>query len=268
MNKYFALLLFAGLCTVNPAPASACSPPRPDSPIYSASVSSSVPAKVVPRGAIQLKVPAQDYAQIGAAIFNVGKVTLRVKQVLNGKFSEPTVHLNTTNVDDCNSRFEPQFGDFFITVLPMAYSDGQPVLDRSAKQEFASIFYKSEELYDFENNEIPKFSEYSPMTHYSFYDPQKYACLYKENENVDAWNAETWRRCVGPGEYVALNCQRRQDGKLVCEQDDQGSIRPPELRRGYNFWNYHGTTISAVLLVCAILLGMVYFLLQKRLRRS
>ena len=267
MNKYFALFLFAGLCLANSKPASACSPPSPDSSIYSASVSSAVPAKVVPRGAIQLKVPAQDYAQMGAAIFNVGKVTLRVKQVLNGKFSEPTVRLNTTNVDDCNSWFEPQVGDFFITVLPMAYSDGEPVLDRSGKQEFASMFYKSEELHGFVNTEIPKFAEYSPMTDYSFYDPQKFACLFKENDNFN-WSAKAWRRCVGAGEYVTLKCERKQEAGLVCEQNDHDSIRPPELQRGYSFWNYYGMTISAILLVFAILLGMGYFLFRRKLRRS
>lgn len=268
MNKYFAMFFFAGLCSANPAPTSACSPPTHDSPTYSDNVASAVPAKVAPKGAIQLRVEAPDYEQMRADFFNVGKITLRVKQVVNGKFSAPTVRLNTTNVDDCNSRFEPQVGDFFITVLPMNYSDGKPVLDQSGKREFASLFYRDENPFEMENAKIPQFAEYSPRPSYSFYDPQKYACLYKENEIVDAWNAEVWRRCVGPGEYVSLNCERKQDEKLVCEQDDQGSIRPPELRRGYNFWNYHGTTISAVLLVCAILLGMGYFLLQKRLRRS
>lgn len=267
MNKYFALSFFAGLCFAN-SPASACSPPSPDSPIYSASVTSAVPAKVAPAGAIQLKVQAQDAAQMGAAIFNFGKITLRVKQVVNGKFSDPTLLLNTTNVDDCNSHFEPQVGDFFITVLPMNYSDGEPVIDRRGKQEFASLFYRSEESFEFENTKMPQFAEYSPVPRYSFYDPQKFACLYKENDNVDAWNAEAWRRCVGPGEYVALNCEQKQQGALVCKQDDHGSIRPPELRRGYNFGNYHGTTISAVLLVFAILLSMGYFLLKKKLRRS
>ncbi len=268
MNKYFALFCFAGLCSVNPTPASACSPPSPDSPIYSATVSSAAPAKVTPKGATQLKVEAQDYQRLGAAIFNVGKVTLRVKQVINGKFSEPTVRLNTTNVDDCNSWFEPQVRDFFITVLPMAYSDGERVLDQSGKQEFASLFYKSEELYGFENKEIPEFAEYSPMTDYSFYDPQKFACLDKGNNNFTEWSAEAWRRCVGPGEYVALKCERKQEGKLVCEQDDHDSIRPPELRRGYSFWNYHRTTISAILLVFAILLGIGYFFLRRKSRRS
>ena len=270
MNKYFTLSFFAGLCFTNP-PASACSPPSPptpNSPTYSDNVASAVPAKIAPKGAIQLRVEAPDYEQMRTAYFNVGKVTLRVKQVVSGEFSAPTVRLNTTNVDDCNSRFEPQFGDFFVTVLSMNYSDGKPVLDRNGKQEYASLFYRSEDFFESENSKIPQFAEYSPSPSYSFDDPQKYACLYKKNENVDIWNAEAWRRCVGPGEYVALNCERKQNGKLICEQDDQGSVRPPELRRGYSFWNYHGTTISAIVLVFSILVSMGYFLLQKKLRRS
>jgi hypothetical protein len=228
-----------------------------------------VPAKTVPRGATQLKVEAPDYQQIGAAMANVGKITLRVKQVLNGKFSDPTVRLNTTNVDDCNSWFEPQAGDFFITVLPMNYSDGEPVLDRSGKQEFASLFYKDEEVYSFENKQMPKFAEYSnKMWDYSFYDPKKFACLDKGSTNFADWSAEAWRRCVGPGEYLVLNCERKQEGKLVCVQDDHGSIRPPELRRGYSFWGHYGATISAIPLVLALLLGVGYFILRKKLRRS
>jgi hypothetical protein len=265
--KYCTLFFFAGLCSANPTPASACSPPSPNSPIYSASVTSAVPAKVAPKAATQLKVAALYYEQSRGDFFDVGKITLRVKQVINGKFSEPTVRLNVTNVDNCNSRFEPQVGDVFITVLPMNYSDGKPVIDRSGKQEYASLFYKSEELYAFENMETPQFAEYSPMARYSFYDPKKFACLYEGNDDFD-WSAEAWRRCVGPGEYVALNCERKQDGKLVCEQDDQGSIRPPELRRGYSFWNYYLKTISATLLVLAILLGMGCVFLRKRLRQS
>lgn len=268
MNKYFALFFFAGLCSANSTPASACSPPRPDSPIYSANVASVVPAKAAPKGATQLKVQAPDYEQMRAATVNVGKVTLRVKQVLNAKFSEPTLRLNTTNVDDCNSRFEPQGESFFITVLPMEYSDDEPVLDRSGKQEFASLFYKSQNFYRFENKDMPSFAEYSPAMDYSFYDPQKLTCLGNGNDDFAAWPAEAWRRCVRPGEYVALNCERKKEGKLVCEQDDLGSIRPPELQRGYSFLDHYGTRISAALLVVAVLSGMGYFFLKGKLRRS
>lgn len=265
MNKGRALFLFVGLCFASSTTALACSPPDYDTSWDIARVSSAVPAKVAPIGAVQLKVESPDYKKMADAIFNVGKINLRVKQVLDGSFTDSNVLLNVTNVDNCNSSFEPQFGDFFITVVPMRNGNGESVADRNGRQEFSSIFYKGEVPPD---ADTPKFAEYSLTTRYSFYDPQKLACFYKQGDDYTKWSADVWRRCVRPGEYLSLDCEMHKAGKLICVQDDLGSTRPPELRRGYSFWDHHYKSILVTLLVLTTLLGTGYFSLRKRLRRA
>lgn len=268
MNKSLALFLFAALCFANPTTALACSPPDYDTSWDVASISSAVPAKVVPIGAAQLKVEAIDYKKLHEATVDGGRINLRVKQVLNGRFTDSTVLLNVTNVDDCNSSFGPLFGDFFVTVVPIRYDNGEPVSDRNGRQEFASIFYKGEEPPEFGDLDRPQFAEYSPTPHYLFYDPQKLACLYKQSIDYTKWSADVWRRCVRPGEYISLDCEMGKDSKLICVQYDLGSTRPPELRRGYSFWGHHYRSILAALLVLFTVLGIGYLSLRKKLRRA
>lgn len=269
MSKRLALFLFAALCLANPTTALACSPPpNYDTSWHMANISSAVPAKEVPIGAVQLKIEATDYGKLREAAVNVGKINLRVKQVLNGRFTDSIVLLNVTNADDCNSAFEPPFGDFFVTVVPIRYDNGQAVSDRNGRQEFASIFYKGEKPPEFGDVDRPQFAEYSPTPSYSFYDPQKLACLYKQTDDNTKWSADVWRRCVRPGEYISLDCEMGKDSKLICIQYDLGSTRPAELRRGYSFWGHHYRSILATLLVLFAVLGIGYFSLRKNLRRA
>lgn len=274
MRKYLALFSFGVLYFANAAPVIACSPPPPEFPSDSASVSSLVPAKNVPKGVIQLKVEAPDYGNI-----RDDKMTLRVKQVINGKFSEPTIFLNASNVSNCGSSFEPLAGDFFISVLPMEYADGEPVMDRGGKQEFGALFYKYPSFYDEppedgtspDKGNAPQFAEYMPMTEsdFSFDDAVKLDCLFKRGDNPDNLSADTWRQCVKPGENVTLDCVRTKEGKFVCEEyENTFDNRPPELRRGYSFWVHHRTTMFLILLALGVLVGLGYFLRRRKLRTS
>jgi hypothetical protein len=103
----------------------------------------------------------------------------------------------------------------------------------------------------------------------SFYDHVKLECLTKENSAFADWSAEAWRRCVGPGEYVALDCEQKKGGKLVCKENAVVlSNRPVELRRGYSFWVHHRTTIFSILLALGLVAGLGYFLRRRKLRTS
>lgn len=239
--------------------------------MYIASVSSKVPAKDVPKGAVQLKVKTPDEKIFHEDLVS-GSVALWVKQVLNGKFSDPIVRLNISNLGRCDTMFDRPDGDFFITVVPLEYSDGEPVLDREGSQQFGSLLYRSEYPPFVENKVMPKFAEYHPMTaiDLSFHDPVRMRCLTNgNNEDVATWPADAWRRCVGPGEYVALDCEQKEQGKLVCKEDDYLlKNRPIELRRGYGFWARHRTTISSILLALGLLVGFGYFFRSRKLRTS
>ncbi len=266
MNKSLALFLFAALCFANPTTALACSPPDDLTSSLGGTVSSWVPAKAVPEGAAQMRVAPQDVDKMGDAINDIGKITLQVKQVVDGSFSGSTVLLNTSNLG-CSDEFGRRSGDFFITVLPMEYPDGVPVSDQGGASEFASLLYKHDLYSVSEDKMVPQFAEYS-RANYSFGNYRKLQCLLKESIDSTKWSADVWRRCVRPGEYISLDCEMGKDSKLICAQDDLGSTRPPELRRGYSFWGHHYRTILAALLILFTILGIGYLSLKKKLRRT
>lgn len=266
MNKRLALLLFGALCFAIPKPALACPAPTDATSSFGGTVSSWGPAKSVPDGAAQMRVAPQDIEKMGDAINDIGKITLQVKQVVDGSFSGSTVVVNTSNLG-CDDEFGRRSGDFFITVRPMEYSDGVPVSDQGGEPEFASLLYKTDMYSEFDANNVPQFAEYD-WVNYSFENRRKLQCLLKENIDYTKWSADVWRRCVRPGEYISLDCEMGKDGKLICVQNDLGSTRPPELRRGYSFWGHHYRSILAALLVLFTVLGIGYLSLRKKLRRA
>jgi hypothetical protein len=241
----------------------ACSPPNPDVDYEVASVTSSVPAKNVPTGAIQLKIDTSDYAKISRDFSDDQRGVLAVEQVLNGKFVGSNILLNATNVDDCNSYFTPMGKYSYITVLPMKYSDSKPILDKEGRQEFGSIFYKDTSYSDFRyedrNNKAPEFAEYSALAHYRFSDLKRLNCLTNSKEVQTGPTTKDWRRCVTSDGYVGLNCSEiKKNGELICEEEDIYNNRPLDLRRRYTFWGTYGATIATIMLVAATLAGISF----------
>ncbi len=196
---------------------------------------------------------------------SAGKVTLPVKEVLNGQFSAPAIRLNTTNVDDCNSSFEPSEDEAYITVFPMVYSDGETILDRQGVAEFGTIFYVDTRGYVLEDKKGPEFGEYSELQRYSFHDLERLHCLHSTGQFDTDLSDEIWRRCVRPGEYIELDCDNRKAGKLVCKESDQTTIRPLDLRRGYSFWGEYGVTVFLFLLTILVCLGLGYVIFRRKL---
>ncbi len=257
--RYVAFLILVAVSFAYCTMASACKPPPVDSAYVVASVTSSKPAKNPPKSGIQLKIGVTNREQLIREYSNLGKVTLPVKQVLNGQFSGSNIRLNVSNVDDCNSWFEPTIGESYITVLPMVYSDGEPVLDRKGTREFGATFYKNELIPLFESKTEPEFGEYSEYQHYSFRDLERLECLNKSDGDYSDWTDKAWRRCVAPGKYVSLDCESSKAGKLVCQESDDTNKRPFDLRRGYSFWGAYGATIATMLPVFASLIGISLF---------
>ncbi|MEO0441028.1 MAG: hypothetical protein AAF067_09145, partial [Pseudomonadota bacterium] len=117
--RCLAAFLFASVFFEIIPAAMACSPPT-DGWVGSV-VASPVPGKLTPKGTAQLKVDLSESRYDGQ-----GRITLRVLEVVDGKFSGDSIRLNVTNVDHCNSYLSMDFvGDSYITVLPMKFSDGE-----------------------------------------------------------------------------------------------------------------------------------------------
>ncbi|MEQ1539898.1 MAG: hypothetical protein ABL928_13310 [Sphingorhabdus sp.] len=226
------------------------------------------PAQNPPKGAIQLKVNVANRQQIWQEHTSAGKVTLPVKEVLNGQFSAPSIRLNTTNVDGCNSSFEPSQGEAYITVLPMEYSDGEAILDRQGAPEFGAIFYVDTLGYVLEDKKEPEFGEYSELQRYSFHDLERLHCLHSTGQFDTDLSDEIWRRCVAPGEYLELDCDNSTVGKLVCKESDETNDRPLELRRGYSFWGQYGAAVVLSLLTISVCFGLGYVILRRKLAAS
>jgi hypothetical protein len=147
VTNFRALFWFAVAFFTIATPSMACSPPNPDLDYEAASVTSAQPAKNPPDGAIQLKVDTSNYPQITRDFSDDSRITFQVKQVRTGKFSDSTILLNATNVDSCNSHFTPMGEYSYITVYPMKYLDGKPILDKQGRREFGSMFYKDTSSY-------------------------------------------------------------------------------------------------------------------------
>jgi hypothetical protein len=214
MRNSRALFWFVVALSIFATPSVACSPSNADVDYETATVTSSVPAKNVPLGAIQLRVDTSNYVQISHDYSDDSRIALQVKQVLNGKFSGSNVLLNVTNVDNCNSYFTPMGEYSYITVLPMQYQDGKPILDKQRRQEFGSLFYKDTSPFELENKKVPEFAEYRQLASYSFSDVERLNCLNKANQGLAGPTANDWRRCVTPDRYLALNCDDRK--KKAC----------------------------------------------------
>jgi hypothetical protein len=262
--KLLALFFFTLVVSANSTPALACSPPHAD--FVGAAVTSSRPAKNVPNGAIQLKVDTSNLNKIIREYSDDGRITLLVKEVLNGQFAGSSIRLNATNVDDCNSNFMPMREYSYITVLPMKYPDGEQVLDRQDRQEFGPLFYKDTQFYEIENKQVPGFAEYSPIEGHQFSDRNSLICLDEKSRGQTNWSAEDWRKCVAPGRYVGLYCEKGKKGELVCNDDEEFDNRPLDLRRGYTFWGAYGAIIATIMLIFAALLEAMFFV--KGTRRS
>jgi putative lipoic acid-binding regulatory protein len=255
---------FAAAFSTFSAPSVACSPPPADETYTPSVVTSPAPAKNVPDGAIQLKVDTSNSDQISRDFSDDSRVTLQVKQVLNGKFVGSNILLNATNVDDCNSYFTPMGEYSYITVLRMKYLDGEPIFDKQDRQEFGSVFYKDTSSfnlrYEDRNNKAPEFAEYSSFTDHSFYDRKILNCLYDVGAGKTKLTKRDWHRCVTTGEYVSLNCSvTGENSELICEEDDMAfDNRPLDLRRGYTFWGAYGATIATIMLVATTLAGISF----------
>jgi hypothetical protein len=260
MNRY-ALFFFAAVISGHTTSAFACSPiePEPGYPTETASVTSLRPANNVPNNAIQLKVDVSNTTQIVQEMSEIGKVNLQVKQVLNGKFSGASIALNATNIDNCNSYFEPTGKDVYITVFTLKYSDGAPVLNRQGQQEFGSLFYKNTEYHGSKSNRAPELVEYTSTPNHSFSDYEKTKCLYEASFNALEPTVADWRKCVSRGEYVELNCEISKNGEWICEQEGVFRNRPLDLSRGYTFWGAYGATIAIMMAVFAMLVGIAFF---------
>jgi hypothetical protein len=256
---FWFAIAFLTLCS----PSVACEPPPADGTYTPSVVTSSAPAKNVPDGAIQLKIDTSDYAKISRDFYDDQRGVLPVKQVLNGKFVGSNILLNATNVDGCNSYFMPMGEYSYITVLPMKYLDGTPILDRQGRQEFGSVFYKDTSSFDLRyedrNNKAPDFAEYSALARYRFDDRERLKCLYEASGSQAGPTERDWRRCVTSRGYVSLDCNvMEKKGELVC-QEDEFDNRPFDLRRGYTFWGTYGATIATIMLVAATLAGISFF---------
>jgi hypothetical protein len=262
--RQFIPLLFAINCFAFAKEAFACSPPA-DGPFETGVVTSSVPAKNVPKGTIQLKVIAPKITDIIDALQNVGRINLPVKQVLNGEFSEPNIDLNVTNIGFCDSHFGEASGEVYIAVLPLQYSDGEPVLNSGGKQEFGPIFYKEIFVPEMKRNLVPEFAEFSSIkTLNFFYDYKSMKCLYGSSDNPEKWTDQIWKKCVSPGKYVSLNCKKHKEDKFICYDDESLGERPKELHRNYSFWREYRAIIFSIVLMSVIIFSAMYILFKKR----
>lgn len=250
MISRLALLFFVTVILGYSSAAIACSPVDPDADYKSGVIVSQFPAKEVPVGAIQLQLGKDN-----DLFSNSEKITLSVEKVVNGKFAGSKILLNRSNANHCNNHFGfPEEGSF-ITVLPMEYPDGEPILNKQGMQEYGAFFYEGNDLPPAETKPKPEFAVYREWTDFSFYDAERINCLEKGEEST-----ETWRKCISRGDYIGLACQSDTTGKLVCRQDDLIlNGRPPDLERNYSFWSHYGWALLMAFVMLAVLLGMGFY---------
>ncbi len=246
MISRLALLFFVTVVLGYSSATIACSPSVPDTDYNSGIIVSQFPAKEVPEGAIQLQLGKNnDLKSISE------KITLSVEKVVNGRFAGSKILLNRSNADQCNDHFGFLEEGSFITVLPMEYPDGEPILNKQGMQEYGALFYEDIGVSVIE----PEFAEYLEWTDFSFFDVERLLCLEKGMDS-----AETWRKCISRGDYIGLECHSDTAGKLVCRQDDLFlNSRPPDLERNYSFWSHYGWALLMAFVMLTVLIGMVFY---------
>lgn len=230
----------------------ACSPASED--FIPSTITSLSPAKSVPGGATQLKIRGPDRLSATNQ-----RMTLDVLEVVDGELAEDVVHVNFSNVDGCNSYVaHPPSEGVYVTVLPMRYRDGEPVTDDDGNREFGPLFYRDIALGLPVEDRIQEFAEYAEFQDFTFYDADRAGCVYGDE------TVETWRECVEPGEYVALECSDDNAGSLICEEADLFPGRPDDLRRGYSFWQDRGASIAYWMAALTVLVGAGYLVWRVR----
>lgn len=222
----------------------ACSP-APEGWVGS-SLLSLIPAEVAPEGAIQLKVSAPE-----TELFSESPLNLHVLEVLDGDYAADAISLNSTNVDNCNSDWAQRSSiEYFVTVLPLRYIDGEPVRSDQGEEQYGGLFYRNVRLPPFTDEPVPEFAEYSEYVDSWFYDMERTTCLHVGDLTEDAW-----RECVEPGEYVSLQCTNNGSA-FVCEEADWPTGRPDDLRRGYDGWPHWGWLDKTMLAILLSLTGI------------
>ncbi|MEL6876971.1 MAG: hypothetical protein AAGL68_02600 [Pseudomonadota bacterium] len=231
----------------------ACSPPTDD--FVPHTVTSPIPAREAPNGAVQLKVATPKTARP-----ENGRISLDVREIIDGDFDQNSIRLNVTNVDGCNSYFNvtPSV-ESYITVLPLKYRDGEAIRDDQGRAEFGALFYRDYDSGFLLGESRPEFAAYSERMQFSFFDFARADCLMQENSGVAGW-----RKCVAPGEYVFIDCANNNLGALVCEESDVWGERPTDLRRGYSFWTEWRSKVPAALACFVVAVGLGYLFFRRR----
>lgn len=94
---------------------------------------------MVPEGAVQLLVDVP-YDEEVLRSSRDGTVTLPVKKVLHGNFTEDSITFDYYNGNSCEN-FGPTGSDLYIVIYPLNYAEGDPVLNDKGMQEFDVIRY-------------------------------------------------------------------------------------------------------------------------------
>ncbi|MEP2139087.1 MAG: hypothetical protein ABJ311_10550 [Erythrobacter sp.] len=265
--------LVAAILMVYSYGASACSPPTPYP--ETATIFSPVQSKQVPNGAIQLRVAVSSGLE-----HNNGYLTLKVMGVVDGDFTKKTIRLNVANSSGCNVEligmrelFDGAAG--YVTVLPMRYEDGQPITNSLGTLEYGALQYRGYKwLPKADDYEILRLEGFAERQHLEFQNESKSGCLSEADSDREfqdihenGFSEQAWRKCVEPGESVALECQNDNSGALICEEDEWLKGRPADLQRGFNPWIHNGPTIIFGVVVGSLLAGIVGFFWRRR-RRS
>lgn len=242
-------LFIVGLGT----PTLACSPPVLGD-TTTAVVISRYPARTVSTGASQLKVRLPD------RIFS-SRINLEVLDVINGQFSGDTVLINVTSVDMCNNHIlGDAYREGYVTVLSLKNTEGQIFKVDQRKIEYGAIFYEEEMVPPFQADKKPEFSIYSRNQRFSYHDTENAECILDGKDPTEAW-----RRCVGPGEYVHLDCIDDKAGSLVCVENlDWLPERPDDLHQSAGFFKEWGASVAGGLAILSILVGVAHFAFRRR----
>jgi hypothetical protein len=125
-----------GLLAFFPTSASAC-----PADIFESHITRSRPVATIPAGAIQLKVDASDDEDELRSL-SEGKVSLPVKEVLQGSYKEKFIEIDFTHQTSCDY-FGPTGEDVYVVVYPLLYDEGDPVKDAEGKPMMDVIRYNA-----------------------------------------------------------------------------------------------------------------------------